>query len=220
MIPDLILCEKGFFVWEHILFDGIYGSITPEYFTKKKIIVSDCDGVLTNGNHIYNSEGKEYKVFGSCDKEALRFMLKCGWQVLFVTEDPTGIGITYARLGDWGGIHIHSPKNVLAVLTEGDGNFDIDFGYTYASPSQREEMVCLLKKAGYYVAYIGDSLSDTHPGMAANVFCTPGNAIETAKNLSDRACSTSKIGGEGAFADIMYKLHYKVGTGNQGLVNL
>lgn len=204
----------GFFPWEQLLFDGKYESITEEYFKKNKVIVSDCDGVLTDGNHIYSPHGKAYKSFGSCDKEAMRFMLKCKWKILFVTEDPTGRDITTMRMSDWG-IKVSRRDFVIDDLSTYQAGYVMN-----ASAIYRQNIIKRLQDEGSFVAYIGDSLSDTYPGMQADIFCTPGNAIDIARECSDLSCSTSKIGGQGAFADILYKLHYKVGTGDNGLVNL
>ena len=41
---------------------------TLEYINMKKIIISDCDGILTDGNMTYDGNGKRFKTYGCHDK--------------------------------------------------------------------------------------------------------------------------------------------------------
>ena len=67
----------------------------------KKIIISDCDGILTDGTSIYTSDGKIGKVYGSYDKEAIKEAHDNGWEFLFVSNDSNGWPITKKRLTEY-----------------------------------------------------------------------------------------------------------------------
>jgi len=78
----------------------IISSDNDKYLRSKKIVVSDCDGVLTDGNAIYSIDRKSYKIFGAYDTEMISFLKTQGWEFIFVSRDPSGIDITKARIND------------------------------------------------------------------------------------------------------------------------
>ena len=41
---------------------------------KPKIFVLDVDGVLTNGQFLYDQNGKSHKIFGADDSDALKLL--------------------------------------------------------------------------------------------------------------------------------------------------
>ena len=56
---------------------------------KPKIFLLDVDGVMTNGQFIYDSKGKKFKVFGPDDHDGLS-LLKKYIKIEFVTGDKNG----------------------------------------------------------------------------------------------------------------------------------
>jgi len=204
----MITSKQEFKPWELMLIDRMYDEPDDQYISSKKIIVSDCDGVLTDGNHVYTRQGKTAKIFGSCDKEALKFMMKCGWSFVFVTEDPTGIEITEERLRDWKITSYYSlPQLVL----------DVDNGvpkFCNANPEERKLLLEKLKSDGFYTVYIGDSNSDAWVGSEANLFCTPANSTDLA--IENSKFTSKRDGGHGAFAEILYEV-YNITVSNKDL---
>ncbi len=198
--------------WERYLFtEGSYQDISDEYVQfDKKIIISDCDGILTDGGHYYTEEGKVMKKFGSCDKEAMRFMIKCGWKVMFVTDDPTGYKITQRRMQDWEVQYL--PKRYLTDCKYYDRTsvFVPDVNY-----KTRREIVKKFKKEGWFVLFIGDSMSDIEAGKEADVFFTVNNSVKPVKICADWC--TEKDGGSGGFASIMYYAHCDLGSKYTGI---
>ena len=103
--------------------------IRPKYF------ILDVDGVLTNGQFIYNSDGKVLKVFGPDDHDALN-LLKDKLEIRFVTGDSKGFNISKKRIVD----HMKFPLDLVStykriewiknhyntdfVVYMGDGVFD------------------------------------------------------------------------------------------------
>lgn len=148
----------------------------------KKIIISDCDGILTNGKSIYTYNGKTAKVYGSFDTEAIRTAHDLGWEFLFVSDDRHGWNITKARLDDY------KEKGLCE--------------YQIASPEEREELVKEYQNKGYYVVFVGDSISDLKAGLTANRFCTTSNAWDSVQDMCDFI--SEREGGNGGFAEIIY----------------
>ena len=111
---------------------------------RKKIVISDVDGVLTNGQSIYTVDGKVGKVFGSYDKEAVIYARKFGVEFLFVSSDKNGWPITSRRLSEW------AEKGWCE--------------YMLADDVEREKIIEEYKNKGYYVIFIGDSISDISAG--------------------------------------------------------
>lgn len=223
MISDDKLGE--FYTWEQLLFsEGPGEGITDAYLKADKVIISDCDGILTDGGHYYTKDGKYSKRFGSCDKEALRFMLKCRWRFLFVTDDPSGDVITQRRLQDWRVFE----NDFGSIVNVCDGEncedlFNLREDYLIlsknapscwflkdVSPIDRSTLVRAFKKKDMYTVFVGDSLSDLYAGNYADLFCTVDNAGDIVKENANIV--SKKMGGFGGFADIMYKIHFTAGN--------
>tara|TARA_X000000368_G_C22901450_1_gene654271 strand:+ start:207 stop:749 length:543 start_codon:yes stop_codon:yes gene_type:complete len=106
-----------------------------KYKKKPKIFLIDVDGVMTNGQFIYNSKGKEFKIFGPDDHDGLS-LLKQHIKIEFVTGDKSGFKISKRRIVhdmkfklnlvstikrlDW----IKEKYNLDSVIYMGDGIFD------------------------------------------------------------------------------------------------
>jgi hypothetical protein len=88
----------------------------------------------------------------------------------------------------------------------------------YVSSFSRTELVKAFKKSGYYVVFLGDSMSDLDAAEHADLFCTVDNAIDLVKE--NAAIVSSKCGGFGGFADLMYKIHFKTGNQYNGIPNM
>ena len=201
---------KNFSPWEITLVDSPEMTIDmiDAYIKAKKIIVSDCDGILTDGGHYYSETGKMYKRFGSCDKEAMKFMIKCGWIFLFVTDDPTGLEITNRRMYDWDVSGTFWFSRIVKLFDEGNEQLSRAFFIrSDVSPKERAEMIDGLKAKGVYTVFLGDSMSDLLAASKADMFCTVDNAIDKVKE--NASIVSKKMGGFCGFADLMYKIHDK-----------
>ena len=69
------------------------------YKKKPKVFLLDVEGVMTNGQFIYNSKGKEFKIFGPDDHDGLS-LLKQYLKIEFVTGDKSGFKISRKRIVD------------------------------------------------------------------------------------------------------------------------
>jgi 3-deoxy-D-manno-octulosonate 8-phosphate phosphatase (KDO 8-P phosphatase) len=66
-----------------------------------KSFILDVDGVLTDGCFWYTAAGKVSKKFGPDDADALK-IISSYLEVLFVSADQRGFGISEARVNDMG----------------------------------------------------------------------------------------------------------------------
>ena len=147
----------------------------------KKIIISDCDGILTDGNMTYDENRKRFKTYGCHDTELFNIAKDLGWEFLFVTDDKTGFNITDTRISNSFMLHA-----------------------TNADSKEREEMVRKCRDAGYIVVFIGDSPSDLNAASKANICATTDNCFEYIKPFFHYVSKYQ--GGHGGFADILYQL--------------
>lgn len=102
---------------------------------KPKIFLLDVDGVMTNGQFIYNSKGKKFKIFGPDDHDGLS-LLKRYIKIEFVTGDKNGFGISKKRIVEDMNFNLHLVStikrldwikkrfNFSDVIYMGDGIFD------------------------------------------------------------------------------------------------
>lgn len=148
----------------------------------KKIIISDCDGILTDGTAIYTSDGKIGKVYGSFDSEAIQYAHDNDWEILFVSADEQGWPITYKRLSQYLNKGLCKCQN--------------------ANANDRLELVNKYKKMGYLVVFVGDSISDIPAGKASSLFCTTHNGFDEVKYWCKYI--SPRNGGDGGFAQIVY----------------
>lgn len=101
----------------------------------KTTFILDVDGVLTTGQFLYSSKGKEYKVFGPDDNDALQ-ILKKFMNIVFISGDKKGFAISKKRIVDDMGFDLHLVDvsqradwiiknfNKKRVIYMGDGIFD------------------------------------------------------------------------------------------------
>ena len=130
---------------------------------KKIVIVSDVDGVLTDGHFYYSSYGKILKQFGRNDADALKIFKKICLQynidgeVHFCTSDKNGFKITRRRLNDMGfeadvvsvadrpqWIKENFIDKGFTVYYIGDSFVDIASNYTDLVRKNLEPEVCVL----------------------------------------------------------------------------
>lgn len=167
--------------WESFITEDI----NKEYRFKKKIVISDCDGILTDGNIPYDGLKKPFKIYGCHDKEMVHLMSSIGWEFLFVTNDKGGLNITSNRI----------VTSLMGARCK------------FADPEMREELVKKYVEDGYYVVFCGDSPSDVKAASYAHLACTTINCFEPVQEYFKFV--SRHEGGHGGFAEILwYVLKY------------
>lgn len=161
--------------------------LDEEYIKKEKIAIIDCDGILTNGKSYYTADGKFIKGYGAYDKEMLKLLLRnYNWKFFFVTDDALGYQITNKRVQDFIGYE----NNVF---------------FERKTPEGRYYLIKKLKNENNLIVFIGDSLSDVSSLLTADIGATVKNAPKLVKSYSDLV--SSKEGGNGGLADILFYIH-------------
>lgn len=149
----------------------------------KKVIISDCDGILTDGKSIYTIDGKVGKIYGSYDTEAIKTAHENGWEFIFVSCDKNGFEITNKRINEYYNKGWCEPLQL-------------------ANDTERMNFVKILQSKGYFVVFVGDSISDILAGKESDYFCTTNNAFDEVKKECNYV--SSRDGGNGGFAQIIY----------------
>jgi 3-deoxy-D-manno-octulosonate 8-phosphate phosphatase (KDO 8-P phosphatase) len=139
-----------------------------------RLILSDVDGVLTDGGIIIDNQGVESKQFHVRDGQGIRLWQKAGYKFGLITLRSSQIlKIRVAELG----IEIirQGIENKLAAMQEITGELRLD-------PQQ--------------VCYIGDDLPDLPLVRAAGLGVAVADACEELRQVAN--FTTSLAGGKGA----------------------
>jgi 3-deoxy-D-manno-octulosonate 8-phosphate phosphatase (KDO 8-P phosphatase) len=163
----------------------------PNYVTSQsKVVISDCDGILTDSKSLYTQDGKFAKTYGAYDKEMMELMLDIGWRFIFVTTDKAGAKITDSRLA-------HLEKMSTTKIS-----------HQVLGARERAKLVAELMANGCKVLFVGDSLSDIESLNVATWAATTANAPDIVKRYCDYVSEFD--GGSGGFADILYAIHTEI----------
>lgn len=144
-----------------------------------KLVITDIDGVMTDGGMYYTADGDVMK----------RFSVKDGWGVLFLRE----MGIPLA---------IMTGENTQIVKKRAE---KLKIERCYLGVSNKEKLAReLCKELGITladVAFIGDDLNDLPLLRQVGLSASPANTPEYVKREVDYV--TQLKGGEGAFREFI-----------------
>lgn len=149
-----------------------------EKLSKIKILLTDVDGVLTDGGMYYTEEGLVMKRYHVHDGMGASLLKQKGILLGLISTDVSPIGRSRGE------------------------KLKFDFIYTglWDKPSALEE-IC--KKTGYTkenIAFIGDDVNDLGILSLVGFSAAPANAIKPVKKLVNYVCK--KSGGEGAYREL------------------
>lgn len=152
-----------------------------------KLIMTDIDGVWTDGGMYYDQTGNEWKKFHTYDSAGVLFCHQKNIPVGIITGEETEI------------VKRRAEKLKVDYLFQGVNN-------------KLEVTKTLCKKLNIKledVAYIGDDLGDAELLKRVGISATPSSAPVYIQNLV--SFTTTKAGGEGAFREFVERiLHVKV----------
>ena len=146
----------------------------------KILVVSDCDGCLTDGNFIYTADGKVAKIYGPHDNDGVKLLKKNNVSIQFISADGRGFAITKKRITDM--------KCDIMQCTEEERN---------------KYFAQLIEDNSFNkIIFFGDGIHDAqvkidHPEI---YFIVLANARKEAKDVCDY--ETPSVGGNGAFLDL------------------
>lgn len=142
-----------------------------------KLVLTDIDGVWTDGGMYYNQTGNEWKKFNTSDSWGVWIFRKLNIPIVIMTGEDTEIVKRRAK------------------------KLDVDHLYMGVKDklSKAKELCAIFNCNLQQVAFIGDDLNDyellSHVGLSA----VPSNSPDYLKNGRDYV--TKKKGGEGAFRE-------------------
>ncbi len=144
-----------------------------------KLILTDIDGVWTDGGMYYDQTGNEWKKFNTSDSAGVLFARKLKILVGIITGERTEI------------VKRRAEKLKIDILHQG-----VSVKLTVAQTICEELNIGLSD-----VAYIGDDIGDLGLLKNAGISSAPANAPEYIKKHVDYV--TKKSGGEGAFREFV-----------------
>jgi 3-deoxy-D-manno-octulosonate 8-phosphate phosphatase (KDO 8-P phosphatase) len=143
-----------------------------------KLIITDVDGVLTDGGMYYLESGEIFKKFNTRDGMGVELLLKNNIKTILMTKENSTIA---KKRG----------KKINAVAT-----------YTNVK-NKEEELDKICKKFNVIrneIAYIGDDLNDYKIMKLVGFSATPANGVKQIKNIANFISETR--GGEGVFREV------------------
>jgi 3-deoxy-D-manno-octulosonate 8-phosphate phosphatase (KDO 8-P phosphatase) len=144
-----------------------------------KLILTDIDGVWTDGGMFYDQTGNEFKKFNTSDSAGVLFCKKLGIPVGIITGEDTEI------------VKKRADKLNVDYLYQGISN----------KVKVAKEICSSLNISIDDVAYIGDDIGDYDLLEIVGYSCCPANAPDYIKSQVDLI--TEKKGGEGAFREFV-----------------
>ncbi len=146
---------------------------------KPKLILTDIDGVWTDGGMYYDQLGNEWKKFNTYDSFGVLLAHQNGIPVGIITGESTEI------------VSRRATKLKVDYLYQGVAN----------KLKVALELCDSLGITIAQVAYIGDDINDVELLKHAGISATPQNAPEYIKKFAHQV--TNKRGGEGAFREFV-----------------
>lgn len=150
-----------------------------------KLIISDIDGVWTDGGMYYDQTGNEWKKFNTGDSAGILICKKIGIKTAIITGEKTDI--------------VKRRVEKLKVDYFFDGVVDkVDVA---------KKLITELGINLSEVAFIGDDLNDIKLLKMVGISGTPNNGIDYIKSFAN--IITKKSGGDGAFREFVETIALK-----------
>lgn len=156
-----------------------------------KLVLTDIDGVWTDGGMYYDQHGNELKKFNTSDSAGVLFCHSLKIPIAIITGEDTKI------------VDRRAKKLKIDLLFQG-----VSDKVSVALKICNELGVDIQD-----VAFIGDDIGDLHLLKRVGYSCCPQNAPDYIKKEVDFV--TSKKGGEGAFREFVEDLLQKCGVFEQ-----
>ena len=145
---------------------------------KIRMVLTDVDGVLTDGGMYYFKEGEIMKKFNTRDGMGVELLSKQKIDSIIITRENS--------------IIVKKRGKKIKVLK------------TYVGILKKESVLPeICKKYSLKlenIAYIGDDVNDFEIMRKVGFSCTPNDGIQKIKDISDYVCTAK--GGAGAFREV------------------
>ena len=150
--------------------------IIPKKCKKIKLIITDVDGVLTDGGIYYSEKGVEQRKFNTKDG-VCAFLRNHGIKTVFLTSENSKFAKVRGKKVKADAVYINVPSKEKK-LPDICKKFNL-------TPNQ--------------IAYIGDDVNDLEIMKKIGLSACPYDAVSDIKQKSDFICSLK--GGEGVFRE-------------------
>lgn len=150
---------------------------TMEKCKKIKLVLTDVDGVLTDGSRYFSENGEAFKRFHNLDGMGVNILLRNGIKTVIVSKERTRIVKKWASAMNISSLH----EGVL-------------------KKEQELDKICeefKLKKD--QIAYIGDDVNDVNLLKKVGLSGSPNDAIDQVTSIVDYVCKRN--GGNGCFRE-------------------
>jgi len=146
---------------------------------KIKLVLTDVDGVLTDGSRYFSLAGEKFKKFHVRDGMGVNILLRNGIKTVIITKEKSKI------VEKWG-----KEMNVSKILMNVKKK-ELEIGKICSQFKVRREEI----------AFIGDDVNDTELMKKVGFAAAPNDAVDMAKKYADFTCK--KNGGRGAFRELV-----------------
>lgn len=145
---------------------------------KVKLIITDVDGVLTDGGRYYSANGEMLKRFHVRDGMGVNLLLRNGVKTVIMTKEESKIVKKWAK--------------------------EMNVSFVYSGVLKKELGLSKICKkfnlTNEEIAYIGDDVNDVELMRRVGFSIAPQDGNTYAKQVADYVCKTS--GGEGVFREV------------------
>jgi YrbI family 3-deoxy-D-manno-octulosonate 8-phosphate phosphatase len=146
---------------------------------KIKLVITDVDGVLTDGGMYYTKQGDVMKRFHARDGMGVTLLRNIGIPTIIITKEETQM------------VKIWSKKMKIQQLLDG-----VKVKESTLNKICKNNDVKLNE-----IAYIGDDVNDLEILKKVGLAVTPRDGIDSIKKICHHVCS--RDGGHGAFRELV-----------------
>ena len=146
---------------------------------KIKLVLTDVDGVLTDGGMYYSEKGEALKKFNTRDGMGVELLLQNKIKTIFISRENSKITKSRAK-----------KVKAIQVLS--------------GIKNKENELIKICKKFSIKpenIAYVGDDINDIAIMNKIGFSCAPSDCNDKVKTIADYICS--KKGENGAFRELV-----------------
>ncbi len=145
---------------------------------KVKLVISDVDGVLTDGGIYFSNTGESLKKFNVKDGMGVELLHENNIKVILLTRENSEI---VKKRGE----KINVDKTILGIMNK---------------KKELEKIKIEFEVENNCIAYIGDDLNDLEIMSSVGFSATPCDGHNQIKDMADYICK--RKGGDGAFREL------------------
>lgn len=157
----------------------VMGKLSTDALSKIKLVITDIDGVWTDGGLYYTSSGLTMKKFQVKDGMGVVILRKYGIETAIISGDVSDIGMVRGQ------------------------RLKVDLVFNDAQDKKKVlDEICALRNLKYHeLAFIGDDINDLEVLGCVGLSAAPADAVKEVLDSVDYICS--KKGGHGAFRELV-----------------